>query len=160
MIGGLLFSFFTLLGGLAFFIFGKNQLSHALERIAGDKMERIINTMTKNRFVGLVLGCIITIAIQSSSAVTVMLVGMLQALSMTGGITYAMAFPIIMGQNIGTCATAILSSIGVSKNAKRVAAIHLSFNLIGTAIFMFLYFGALTFAAIFKPACKDCDYSN
>ena len=60
---------------------------------------------------------------------------MLQALSMTGGITYGMAIPIVMGQNIGTCATAILSSIGVNRNAKRVAAIHLSSNLIGTAFF-------------------------
>ena len=271
-----LFSVFTLLGGLAFFIYGMNQMSHSLERIAGSKMERIINKMTKNRLSGLLMGCIITVAIQSSSAVTVMLVGlvnsglmnigntvavimgsnigttitawlmslvgissdnvfvkmlkpesfspllafvgiglimlskkpvkkdvgnsfvgfailmygmmlmsssvapladspsfsgllvsfknpilgvltglivtaiiqssaasvgMLQAISMTGSISYGMAVPIIMGQNIGTCATAILSSIGVNKNAKRVAAIHLSFNLIGTLFFMALYFG-------------------
>lgn len=270
-----IFSVFTLLGGLAFFIFGMNQMSHSLEKIAGKRMESIINKMTQNRLIGLLMGCIITIAIQSSSAVTVMLVGlvnsglmniantagvimgsnigttitawimsligvssdnvfvkmlkpesfspllafvgigmmmlskktknkeignsflgfailmygmvlmsssvapladspafvslltafqnpilgvltglivtaaiqssaaslgMLQALSMTGGITYGMAIPIIMGQNIGTCATAILSSIGVSRNAKRVAVIHLSFNLIGTAFFMILYF--------------------
>ena len=272
-----IFSVFTLLGGLAFFIYGMNQMSHSLERIAGEKMESIINGMTKNRFLGLLMGCVITIAIQSSSAVTVMLVGlvnsgimdlsntvgvimgsnigttitawimsligissdnifikmlkpdsfspllafigiilimvskrekrkdlgnglvgfailmygmllmsgsvepladspafanilvsfknpilgvltglvitaiiqssaasvgMLQALSMTGGITYGMAIPIIMGQNIGTCATAILSSIGVNKNAKRVAVLHLSFNIIGTAFFMIVYFAA------------------
>jgi len=269
------FSVFTLLGGLAFFIFGMNQMSGSLEKIAGKRMESIINKMTQNRLLGLLMGCIITIAIQSSSAVTVMLVGlvnsglmsigntvgvimgsnigttvtawlmsligvssdnviikmlkpesfspllafigialimlskktkrreignsflgfailmygmvlmsgsvapladspaflniltafknpllgvltglvvtaiiqssaaslgMLQALSLTGGISYGMAIPIIMGQNIGTCATAILSSIGVSRNAKRVAVIHLSFNLIGTAFFMLLYF--------------------
>ena len=270
-----IFSVFTLLGGLAFFIYGMNQMSHSLEMIAGERMETIINKLTSNRFFGLVLGCVITIAIQSSSAVTVMLVGlvnsglmnlsntvgvimgsnigttitawimsligissdnifikmlkpesfspllafigiilimlaklpkkkeignafvgfavlmfgmvlmsnsvapladspafaslltafknpflgiitglvvtaiiqssaasigMLQALSMTGGITFGIAIPIIMGQNIGTCATAILSSIGVNRNAKRVAAIHLSFNLIGTAVFMIAFY--------------------
>lgn len=270
-----IFSVFSLLGGLAFFIFGMNLMSKSLERIAGKRMEAVVNKMTRNRFVGLLMGCFITIAIQSSSAVTVMLVGlvnsglmnigntvgvimgsnigttvtawimsligvssnsifikmlkpesfspllafigiclimlskkpkrkeignslvgfailmygmvlmsasvapladseafmsfltafknpllgvltgmvvtaviqssaaslgMLQALSMTGGITYGMAIPIIMGQNIGTCATALLSSIGVNRNAKRVAVIHLSFNLIGTAFFMVLYF--------------------
>ncbi|MCR5104790.1 MAG: Na/Pi cotransporter family protein [Eubacterium sp.] len=274
-----IFSIFTLFGGLAFFIYGMNQMSGSLERIAGDKMERVINKMTENRLSGLLMGCFITIAIQSSSAVTVMLVGlvnsglmnigntvavimgsnigttitawllslvglssdnifikmlkpesfspilafigiglfmiskrakrkdignsfigfailmygmimmsdsveplaqspdfanvmatfnnpilamlagtvvtaiiqssaasvgMLQALSVTGNITYGMAIPIIMGQNIGTCATAILSSIGVNRNAKRVAVIHLSFNLIGTTFFMLLYFGLHT----------------
>lgn len=269
------FSVFSLLGGLAFFIFGMNQMSASLERIAGPRMENIIDKMTKNRFAGLAMGCIITIAVQSSSAVTVMLVGlvnsglmditntvgvimgsnigttitawfmsligisgenvfvrmlkpesfspvlafigiilimiakaqkkkdvgnaflgfailmygmilmsgsvsplaespsfskvltafqnpvigiliglvvtaiiqssaasvgMLQALSMSGGITYGMAIPIIMGQNIGTCATALLSSIGVNRNAKRVAVIHLSFNLIGTAVFLIVFY--------------------
>ncbi|MBO5564772.1 MAG: Na/Pi cotransporter family protein [Lachnospiraceae bacterium] len=272
-----IFSVFTLLGGLAFFIYGMHQMSNSLERIAGARMERIVNRMTKNRFAGLLMGCIITIAIQSSSAVTVMLVGlvnsglmniantagvimgsnigttitawvmsmigisgdnpfvrmlkpesfspvlafvgilllmtaktqkkrdvgnallgfavlmygmllmsgsvapladspsfakvltvfrnpvlgiliglvitaiiqssaasvgMLQALSLSGNITFGMAVPIIMGQNIGTCATAILSSIGVGRNAKRVAAIHLLFNLIGTAVFAVAFFGA------------------
>ena len=271
-----IFSFFTLFGGLAFFIYGMNQMSQSLEKLAGGKMESIVNRMTSNRFKGLFLGCAITVAIQSSSAVTVMLVGlvnsgilqiantvgvimgsnigttitawimslvgissdnmvvkmfkpesfspvmafigiilimvartskkrdvgnilvgfailmygmmlmsgsvsplaespsfthiltafnnpvlgvltglvvtaviqssaasvgMLQALSLTGGITYGMAIPIIMGQNIGTCATAILSSIGVSRNAKRVAVIHIAFNIIGTAVFMIIFYG-------------------
>ena len=281
------FSIFTLLGGLAFFIYGMNQMSHSLEKIAGARMRNVIDKMTKNRFLGLFMGCFITIAMQSSSAVTVMLVGlvnsgimdisntvavimgsnigttitawimsligissdnpfvkmlkpesfspllafigiglimlskktknkdvgnsfvgfailmygmmimsssvapladspvfskllvtfknpilgmlvglivtaviqssaasvgMLQALSMAGGMTYGMAIPIIMGQNIGTCATALLSSIGVNKNAKRVAAIHLSFNIIGTAFFMILYF---TLHAIFDFSFVD-----
>ncbi|MEE3472010.1 MAG: Na/Pi cotransporter family protein, partial [Butyrivibrio hungatei] len=281
------FSIFTLLGGLAFFIYGMNQMSHSLEKIAGARMRNVIDKMTKNRILGLFLGCFITIAMQSSSAVTVMLVGlvnsgimdisntvavimgsnigttitawimsligissdnpfvkmlkpesfspllafigiglimlskktknkdvgnsfvgfailmygmmimsssvapladspvfskllvtfknpvlgllvglivtaviqssaasvgMLQALSMAGGMTYGMAIPIIMGQNIGTCATALLSSIGVNKNAKRVAAIHLSFNIIGTAFFMILYF---TLHAIFDFSFVD-----
>ncbi|MBQ7661321.1 MAG: Na/Pi cotransporter family protein [Clostridia bacterium] len=275
-----IFSIFTLLGGLAFFIYGMNQMSHSLEIIAGERMETIINKLTSNRFLGLLLGCMITVAIQSSSAVTVMLVGlvnsglmdlsntvgiimgsnigttvtawimsligvssenvfvqmlkpesfapllafigiilimlaklpkrkeignalvgfavlmfgmmlmsnsvapladspafanlltafknpllgvltglvvtaiiqssaasigMLQALSMTGSITYGIAIPIIMGQNIGTCATAILSSIGVGRNAKRVSAIHLSFNLIGTLVFMIIYYALHSF---------------
>ena len=275
-----IFSLFTLLGGLAFFIYGMNQMSHSLEMIAGERMEAIINKLTSNRLIGLLLGCAITVAIQSSSAVTVMLVGlvnsglmslsntvgvimgsnigttitawimsligvssenifvqllkpesfapllafigialimiaklpkkkeignafvgfavlmfgmmlmsnsvapladspafnkllvafqnpvlgiltglivtaiiqssaasigMLQALSMTGGITYGIAIPIIMGQNIGTCATAVLSSIGVNRNAKRVAVIHLSFNLIGTAVFMVVFYALHSF---------------
>ena len=68
-----IFSVFTLLGGLAFFIYGMGQMSQSLEKIAGPKMGDIINTMTKNRFMGLIMGCGITIAIQSSSAVTVMI---------------------------------------------------------------------------------------
>ena len=271
-----IFSLFSLLGGLAFFIYGMNQMSHSMELIAGEKMEVIINKLTSSRLLGLLLGCVITIALQSSSAVTVMLVGlvnsglmnlsntvgiimgsnigttimawimsligvssdsfflqmlkpesfapllafigivlimlaklpkrkeignalvgfgilmsgmlmmsgsvapladspvfaklltafrnpllgvlaglivtaviqssaasvgMLQALSMTGSITYGIAIPIIVGQNIGTCATAILSSIGVGRNAKRVSVIHLSFNLIGAALFMLVFYG-------------------
>lgn len=284
-----IFSVFTLLGGLAFFIYGMNQMSKSLELIAGEKMEMIINKLTSSRLLGLVLGCVITIAMQSSSGVTVMLVGlvnsglmslqntvgvimgsnigttitawimsligvssdnfflrllrpesfspllafigiamimlskqakrkeignalvgfavlmfgmtlmsnsvkplanspsfakiltafqnpllgilaglfvtaiiqssaasigMLQALSMTGGITYGIAIPIIMGQNIGTCATAILSSIGVSRNAKRVSVIHLSFNIIGTLLFMIVFYSfhsILDFSFINKP---------
>ena len=75
--------------------------------------------------------------IQSSAAS----VAILQALSLTGGITYGMALPIIMGQNIGTCVTALLSSIGVNRNARRVAVVHISFNLIGTVVFLVLFFG-------------------
>ena len=67
--------------------------------------------------------------------------GILQALAITGSITYAMAIPIIMGQNIGTCVTALLSSIGVNRNAKRVAAIHISFNVIGTVVCLILFYG-------------------
>ncbi|NLD10567.1 MAG: Na/Pi cotransporter family protein [Clostridiales bacterium] len=275
-----IFSFITLFGGLALFLFGMNQMSASLEKLAGGKMEAILNRMTSNRFKGLLLGCGITIAIQSSSAVTVMLVGlvnsgimdlsntvgvimgsnigttvtawimsmigissdnffikmlkpesfspimaligvimmmtcktskkrdignimvgfailmygmqfmsnsvspladspkfesiltafnnpllgvltglvvtaviqssaasigMLQALSMTGGITCGMAIPIVMGQNIGTCATALISSIGVNKNAKRVAVIHILFNVIGTAVFMAVFYGLQAF---------------
>ena len=271
-----IFSVFTLCGGLAFFLFGMHIMSSSLEKIAGGKLELTLKKLTSNPFKSLLLGAGITIAIQSSSAMTVMLVGLvnsgimelgqtvglimgsnigttltawilsmagiqgdnlfinllkpenfspilaligvvlimaaksekkkdvgsilcgfailmygmelmkdamapltdmpgfdsmltrfnnpllgvlvgaaftgviqssaasvgiLQALSLTGSVTYGMAIPIIMGQNIGTCVTALLSSIGTNKNARRVAAIHVSFNLIGTAICLILYFG-------------------
>ena len=271
-----IFSVFTLCGGLAFFLFGMNTMSKSLEKMAGGKLERTLKRMTSSRLSSLLLGAGITIAIQSSSAVTVMLVGLvnsgvmqlgqtigvimgsnigttltawilslsgiesgnvwvemlkpehfspivalvgillimvskkqkrrdigrilmgfsilmygmelmsgavspladmpefssiltafrnpllgvlvgavftgviqssaasvgiLQALAMTGSITYGMAIPIIMGQNIGTCVTAVLSSIGVNRNAKRVAAIHISFNIIGTVVCLLLFYG-------------------
>jgi len=86
----------------------------------------------QNPVLGVIVGAGVTAIIQSSSAS----VGILQALSSTGSITYASAAPIIMGQNIGTCITALLASIGATKNAKRTAAVHLSFNIIGTALFL------------------------
>ena len=272
-----IFSVATLLGGLAFFLFGMSHMSTNLEKLSGSKMESVVQRMTSNRFKGLLCGLFITVAIQSSSAVTVMLVGLvnsglmqiantvgvimgsnvgttvtawimsliglssdnvfvrmlkpetfapvmafigillvmmgkkeiqknvgsimlgfavlmygmtlmsgavapladspkfsavmtafdnpllgilvgiavtaviqsssasvgiLQALSMTGAISYGIAIPIIMGQNIGTCVTAVLSTLGVSRNAKRVAVIHIAFNLIGTAVFLLLFYGA------------------
>ncbi|WP_040196545.1 Na/Pi cotransporter family protein [Candidatus Soleaferrea massiliensis] len=84
-----------------------------------------------NPILGVVVGALVTAIIQSSSAS----VGILQALSSTGGITYSAAFPIIMGQNIGTCVTSLLSSIGANKNARRAAMVHLYFNVIGTIVF-------------------------
>jgi len=272
-----IFSIITLCGGLAFFLFGMSTMSSSLEKLAGGKLEQLLKKMTDNRFKSLLLGAGITIAIQSSSAMTVMLVGLvnsgimelgqtvgvimgsnvgttltawilslsgiesgviwlqllkpevfspvialagmimtmsskksrvrsagsimvgfavlmtgmefmknamspladmpefsailtaftnpflgvivgavftgviqssaasvgiLQALSLTGGITYGMALPIIMGQNIGTCVTALLSSIGVNRNARRVSVIHISFNLIGTAVCLAVFYGS------------------
>ena len=271
-----IFSVFTLCGGLAFFLYGMTTMSKSLEKMAGGKLERLLKRMTSNPFKSLLLGAGITIAIQSSSAMTVMLVGLvnsgvmelgqtigvimgsnigttltawilsltgiesesvfvnllkpenfspvialigiilimgskkqkrrdigrimvgfailmygmelmknavspladmpefsslltafnnpllgvlvgavftgviqssaasvgiLQALALTGSITYGMAIPIIMGQNIGTCVTALLSAIGVNRNAKRVAVIHSSFNVIGTAVCLVLFYG-------------------
>ena len=92
-------------------------------------------TTFNNPFLGVLVGAVFTGVIQSSAAS----VGVLQALAMTGAISYSMAIPIIMGQNIGTCVTALLSSIGVNKNAKRVSIIHISFNLFGTAIGLVVY---------------------
>ena len=271
-----IFSLFTLCGGLAFFLYGMTTMSKSLEKMAGGKLERLLKRMTSSPFKSLLLGAGITIAIQSSSAMTVMLVGLvnsgvmelgqtigvimgsnigttltawilsltgiqsenvfvnllkpenfspvialagiilimgskkqrrrdigrimvgfsilmygmelmknavspladmpefsnlltafnnpllgvavgavftgiiqssaasvgiLQALALTGSITYGMAIPIIMGQNIGTCVTALLSAIGVNRNAKRVAVIHISFNVIGTAVCLVLFYG-------------------
>lgn len=271
-----IFSVFTLLGGLAFFLYGMNVLSSALEKMVGGKLEAVLKVMTSNRWKGLALGAVITIAIQSSSAMTVMLVGLvnsgimelsqtigvimgsnigttltawilsaagiegsnpwlrmlkpesfspllaligillitackdgrkrdaghvligfsilmtgmsfmsqsvspladmpvfqdilvmfrnplagvllgavvtgiiqssaasvgiLQSLSMTGSITFGMAIPIIMGQNIGTCVTSLLSSVGTNKNAKRVTAVHIYFNVLGTVICLLGFYG-------------------
>lgn len=272
-----IFSVFTLCGGLAFFLYGMTTMSKSLEKMAGGKLERILKRMTSNPFKSLLLGTGITVAIQSSSAVTVMLVGLvnsgvmelsqtigvimgsnigttttawilsltgiesdnvfvnmlkpesfspllamigvilimgskkqkrrdigrvmvgfailmygmdlmkgaveplsevpaftelltafqnpllgvlvgmvftaviqsssasvgiLQALALTGSVSFGAAIPIIMGQNIGTCVTALISSIGVSRSAKRVAVVHISFNVIGTAVCMVLFYSA------------------
>ncbi|MBE6769310.1 MAG: Na/Pi cotransporter family protein [Ruminococcaceae bacterium] len=282
-----IFDVFLLLGGLAFFLYGMNVLSGGLEKLSGGKLERTLRKMTDNPFKSLVLGAGITIAIQSSSAMTVMLVGLvnsgimqlsqtvgvimgsnigttltawilslagiesnnvfikmlkpesfsplvafigialvmmakkqkkkdigeimvgfavlmygmvlmgdameplqsspefisiltafnnpiigvlvgalftgiiqssaasvgiLQTLAMGGNITYGMAIPIIMGQNIGTCITAVISSFGVNKNAKRVSVVHIAFNIIGTVICLILFFGL---NAIFNFAFVD-----
>ncbi len=95
-----------------------------------------IFTALSNPILGVLAGAIVTAIIQSSSAS----IGILQALSSTGAITFSAAFPIIMGQNIGTCITPILASIGANKNAKRSAAVHLSFNVIGTVIFLIVVY--------------------
>ena len=272
-----IFSFFTLFGGLAFFMFGMSLLSSSLEKMAGGKLEKLLKKVTDNPYKGFLVGAIITIAIQSSSATTVMLVGfvnsgimelsqtvgvifgadvgttltawilslagiqgngniflellkpvnfsmifafiglllftagkrqktkdigtmglgfailmtgmtmmsdsmspladmpefadmvtifnnpfigvligtvitgiiqgsaatigILQGLSMTGQITLGMAIPIIMGANIGTCMTAILSAIGVNKKAKRVAAVHVAIKIVGTVLWLIIFYG-------------------
>ena len=284
-----IFSIFTLCGGIAFFMYGMSVLSSRLEKLAGGKLEQLLKRMTSNRFKALLLGAGITIAIQSSTAVTVMLVGLvnsgimelgqtigvimgsnigttltawilslsgidsdviwlqllkpevfspvaaligiilrtkykdgkmrstgtilvgfailmygtvmmrdsmaplaetpqfteiltaftnpflgilvgavltailhssaasvaiLQALSRTGGISYGIALPIIMGQNIGTCLTALLTGVGANRNARRVSIVHISFNLIGTAVFMLIFYGSdlfLNFAFMDAP---------
>ena len=121
--------------GFAVLMYGMEFMSDAVEPLKDMPEFTSILTAFTNPFLGILTGMVLTAIIQSSSAS----VGILQALSMTGGITYGMALPIIMGQNIGTCVTSLISSIGVSKNAKRVAVVHVSFNLIGTIIFTALY---------------------
>lgn len=118
--------------GFAILMFGMEAMSGAVRPLANVPEFTNILTMFSNPVLGVLTGAILTAVIQSSSAS----VGILQALSMTGRITFSSAIPIIMGQNIGTCITALISSIGASKNAKRAALVHLYFNLIGTVVFL------------------------
>jgi len=122
--------------GFAVLMYGMDIMGDAVEPLKEVPEFVSILTMFSNPILGVVAGALFTAAIQSSSAS----VGILQALCSTGAITYGSAVPIIMGQNIGTCITAILSSIGANKGAKRVAAVHLSFNLIGTILFLAVFY--------------------
>ncbi|MBR5229548.1 MAG: Na/Pi cotransporter family protein [Firmicutes bacterium] len=122
--------------GFAVLMYGMDIMSNAVAGLRDVPEFVSILTMFSNPVLGVAAGAIFTAAIQSSSAS----VGILQALCLTGSITFGTAIPIIMGQNIGTCVTAILSSIGASKNAKRVAAVHLSFNMIGTVLFLAVFY--------------------
>ncbi len=124
--------------GFAVLMYGMDIMGDAVEPLKEVPEFVSILTMFSNPILGVVAGALFTAAIQSSSAS----VGILQALCSTGAITYGSAVPIIMGQNIGTCITAILSSIGANKGAKRVAAVHLSFNLIGTVLFLAVFYSA------------------
>lgn len=122
--------------GFAVLMYGMSFMSQSMEPLQDSPKFTGILTALNNPILGVLAGLFITAIIQSSSAS----IGILQAISMTGGLTYGMAIPIIMGQNIGTCVTSLLSSIGVNRNAKRVAAIHISFNVIGTIIFMTIFY--------------------
>ncbi len=123
--------------GFAVLMFGMETMSGAVKPLADVPEFTSLLTVFKNPLLGVVTGAVLTAIIQSSSAS----VGILQALSATGAFTYSTCIPIIMGQNIGTCVTAMLSAIGANKSAKRTAFVHLYFNLIGAAVFIVLYFG-------------------
>lgn len=125
----------TILIGFAILMFGMELMKVAMSPLADMPEFTNILTAFSNPLFGILVGTIVTAVIQSSAAS----VGILQALSLTGGISYGMAFPIIMGQNIGTCISAVLSAIGVNTNARRVAAVHIAFNVLGTIIFMVIY---------------------
>ncbi len=120
----------SILIGFAVLMFGMNLMSGAMEPLGEMPEFASILTAFKNPILAVLVGAVFTGIIQSSAAS----VAILQALSLTGGITYGIAIPIIMGQNIGTCVTALISGIGVSKNAKKVAVVHLTFNILGTLI--------------------------
>lgn len=124
-----------IMAGFAVLMYGMQLMSGAVSPLADMPEFTGLLTTFNNPFLGVLVGAVFTGVIQSSAAS----VGVLQALAMTGAISYGMAIPIIMGQNIGTCVTALLSSIGVNKNAKRVSIIHISFNLFGTAIGLVVY---------------------
>ena len=122
----------AVLVGFAVLIFGMDLMSDAMSPLADSPAFAQLMTKFNQPLVGLAVGTVVTAIIQSSSAS----VGMLQALSLTGGISCGMAIPIIMGQNIGTCVTAMISSIGANTQAKRVAVMHVSINVLGTLIWL------------------------
>lgn len=131
----------SILVGFAVLMFGMNVMSDSVSPLADMPEFTSILTAFSNPLLGVLIGALFTGIIQSSAAS----VGVLQALSLTGSISYGMALPIVMGQNIGTCVTALLSSIGVNKNAKRVAVVHVYFNLIGTIVIMAVFYGLNAF---------------
>ena len=122
--------------GFAVLMTGMDTMSAAVKPLANVPEFTNILLMFSNPILGLLAGAILTAVIQSSSAS----VGILQALCMTGAVSFSTALPIIMGQNIGTCVTAMISGIGANKNARRTALIHLYFNLVGTAVFMVAFY--------------------
>lgn len=127
----------AILIGFSVLMFGMETMSGAVKPLADVPEFTNVLTMFSNPVLGMIVGALLTAIIQSSSAS----VGILQALCATGSVSYATALPIIMGQNIGTCVTALLSSVGAGKNAKRAALVHLYFNVIGTVVFMLVFYG-------------------
>ena len=138
----------TILFGLAFLMYGMQFITSAVSGLSEVQWFRDLMGMFSNPILGVLAGAVITAVIQSSAAS----VGILQALSLNGTLHYSSAIPIIMGQNIGTCVTAMISSLGANKNAKRAAFIHLSFNAIGTIVWLTIY---SLINLIFKPAISD-----
>ncbi|EHL14495.1 hypothetical protein HMPREF9629_02170 [Peptoanaerobacter stomatis] len=126
----------SILIGFAILMYGMDAMSSSVEPLSEIPEFKNLFIMFQNPILGMIVGVVLTSIIQSSSAS----VGILQALCMTGLVPYASAVPIIMGQNIGTCVTALLSSIGTGKNGRRAALIHLYFNLIGTILFMVAFY--------------------
>ena len=118
--------------GFAILMAGMNTMSHAMSPLADEPWFMELFLSFKNPILGVIAGAVLTAVLQSSSAS----VGILQALTSTGAVTYSTAVPIIMGQNIGTTVTALISSAGANKNAKRTAFVHLYFNVIGTILFL------------------------
>ena len=127
--------------GFAILMFGMETMSGAVKPLAQNEAFCSVLTKFSNPILGLLAGTFLTAVLQSSSAS----IGILQALCISGAVTYGSAIPIIMGQNIGTCVTAIISSVGASKNAKRASMIHLYFNLIGTMIFLVVFYSLNVF---------------
>ena len=124
--------------GFGLLMIGMTTMSDSMEGLKDVPQFTSILTKFSNPILGILAGAFLTTALQSSSAS----VGILQALSTTGSITVSSAFPIILGQNIGSCTTVLISSIGASKNAKRAAYAHLTFNVIGVVIAMALFYGS------------------
>ena len=142
----------TILLGFATLMFGMDAMADSVSGLAELPQFQRLFVAFKNPFLGVIVGAVLTAVIQSSSAS----VGILQALSSTGQVSYGAAVPIIMGQNIGTCITAILSSLGTNKNAKRAAVVHLTFNVAGAVIWLSV-FSVISY--VFKPAILDASAS-
>ena len=128
----------TILIGFAVLMTGMTAMSNAVLPLQNEAWFTNLFIRFSNPLLGVLVGAVVTGIIQSSSAS----VGILQALSATGVITYGSAIPIIMGQNIGTCVTALISSVGANKNARRAAMVHLYFNIIGVTLFLAVFYGA------------------
>ena len=126
----------TILLGFAIPMYGMTAMSSAVEPLKDVPQFTHILTKFENPLLGVIAGFVLTTIMQSSSVS----VGILQALCSTGAVSYALALPIIMGQNIGSCTTAMISSVGASKDAKRAAAVHFYFNVIGTVVFMLVFY--------------------
>jgi len=138
----------TIFVGFAILMFGMNAMSDAVSPLADMPEFAQLLIHFKNPIIGVLIGTLFTAAIQSSAAS----VGILQALSLTGAITYGMAFPIVMGQNIGTCVTALISSIGTSTKAKRVAFLHITINVLCSVLCLAIL---MVGQAVFAPAILD-----
>lgn len=134
--------------GFAVLMFGMDTMTDAVSVLEENEAFKSLFLMFKNPILGVLVGAVLTAVIQSSSAS----VGILQAFAETGAVSYGAAVPIIMGQNIGTCITAILSSFGTNRNAKRAALVHLSFNIIGTVVWLSVY---AVVDAVISPAIFD-----
>ncbi len=140
----------SILVGFAILMYGMKLMSSAVKPLSTVPEFTNLFVAFKNPIIGVLVGALVTAVIQSSSAS----VGILQALAMTGSVTYGAAIPIIMGQNIGTCVTALISSFGVNKNAKKVAVVHIAFNITGTILFLALFYilhGIFQFAIVNTP---------
>ena len=138
--------------GFATLMFGMDTMTDAVSGLKDIPEFQNMFILFKNPILGVLVGAVLTAVIQSSSAS----VGILQALAATGAVSYGAAIPIIMGQNIGTCVTALISSVGTAKNARRAALVHLSFNIIGTVVCLLLFvIGDLVFSpAIFNESAN------
>lgn len=134
--------------GFAVLMFGMDTMTNSVAGLAEMESFQNLFLLFKNPLLGVLVGAVLTAVVQSSSAS----VGILQALAMTGAVTYSAAIPIIMGQNIGTCITAILSSFGTNRNAKRAALVHLSFNVVGTLVWISIF---MAVQHIMQPVILD-----
>ena len=126
----------VILLGFSILMVGMSMMSDSVAGLKNDEGFKSILTMFENPILGVLAGLVLTAIVQSSSAS----VGILQSLTATGAITYGAAIPIVMGQNIGTCVTAMISSVGANKNGKRAALVHLYFNIIGVVVVLALFY--------------------